>query len=326
MRIQRFSGLIAILAASALAITACGGSDAAQPMSTAAGTPEITENTPATIDPTPAAAPPQVGDCFDAAENFSWTTTATPVNCTPGAYTQRTLAVLDIPEALPISYPQRQELRDIVVEGGDLTTQQQADVDGFNDAISGVVSECSDIVNDVVLPGKQGQEVSMFFVDTTGPNAAQWDAGQRWLRCNISRYVLGGEPQELLPLPTQLQGAGFELDNRRCKVLEVGSNQPWEQCTDPTLGGTVLVNTNFIATTELRANAPKTVERAEELAAQFCETTQDPYTLPDRRGDIAVGWVLSHDTGADGTKTVLDSWDGARVYCIIDISDYTPTR
>lgn len=80
------------------------------------------------------------------------------------------------------------------------------------------------------------------------------------------------------------------------------------------------------ATTELRAKAPKTVERAQELAAQFGETTQDPYTLPDRRGDISVGRVLAHYTGTDGTETVLDNWDGARVYCIIDISDYTPTR
>ncbi len=235
-----------------LFLTACSGQDSAdsQPEeasaseeSTAAAgaTTAPTEEPTATPEPTVVAdPPPQVGDCFTPKTWFGYTIDVTPEDqdgYEQLACTQRTIAVLNLPENLPGTYPRRQELAEKEDSGQTLTASETQEKESFLEAMSPLYDECR-----VKVREQQGINVDKDpYRDTrwgyyvTGPNQAQWDAGQRWARCNITLpgiESLGDD--DLLPFGAAPENATqpwcfMKYENRRpeSRHCSSGSNPTW---------------------------------------------------------------------------------------------------
>ena len=235
-----------------LFLTACSGQDSAdsQPEeasaseeSTAAAgaTAAPTEEPTATPEPTVVAdPPPQVGDCFTPKTWFDFTIDVTPED--PDGYkqlacTQRTIAVLNLPQDLPGTYPRQQELAEKEDSGQTLTASETKEKEAFQEAMGPLSDECRVKVREQqgINVDKDPYRATRWSWDLTGPNQAQWDAGQRWARCNITLPGIEslGE-DDLLPFgaapETATQPWCFLLDengqteSRRCSS---GSNPTW---------------------------------------------------------------------------------------------------
>jgi len=235
-----------------LFLTACSGQDSAdsQPEeasaseeSTAAAgaTAAPTEEPTATPEPTVVAdPPPQVGDCFTPKTWFDFTIDVTPED--PDGYeqlacTQRTIAVLNLPQDLPGTYPRQQELVEKEDSGQTLTASETKEKETFSEAIGPLSDECRVKVREQqgINVDKDPYRATRWSWDLTGPNQAQWDTGQRWARCNITLPGIEslGE-DDLLPFgaapETATQPWCFLLDengqteSRRCSS---GSNPTW---------------------------------------------------------------------------------------------------
>jgi len=222
-----------------LFLTACSGQDSAdsQPEE-ASASEESTAAAGATTAPTeePAATPeatvvadppPQVGDCFTPATWFGATIDVTPEDqdgYEQLACTQRTIAVLNLPENLPGTYPRQQELAEKEDSGQSLTASETQEKETFNEAIGPLYDECRVKVREQqgINVDKDPNRATRWGIDVTGPNQAQWDAGQRWARCNITLpgiESLGDD--DLLPF-----GAAPEAATQPWCFLEDENGQP----------------------------------------------------------------------------------------------------
>ena len=231
-----------------LFLTACSGQDSAdsppeeasaseESTAAAGATTAPTEEPTATPEPTVVAdPPPQVGDCFTPATLFGFTIDVTPEDqdgYEQLACTQRTIAVLNLPEDLPGTYPRQQELAEKEDSGQTLTASETQEKETFNEAIGPLYDECSVKVREQqgINVDKNPYRVTRWDIDLTGPNQAQWDAGQRWARCNITlRGIESLGEDDLLPF-----GAAPETATQPW-CFSVGENDQieWQSCRQDT--------------------------------------------------------------------------------------------
>ena len=231
-----------------LFLTACSGQDSAdsQPEeasaseeSTAAAgaTTAPTEEPTATPEPTVVAdPPPQVGDCFTPTTWFGATIDVTPEDqdgYEQLACTQRTIAVLNLPENLPGTYPRQQELAEKEDSGQTLTASETKEKETFLEAMGPLYDECRVKVREQqgINVDKDPYRDTRWGIDLTGPNQAQWDAGQRWARCNIVlRGIESLGEDDLLPF-----GAAPETATQPWCFSRAQDDQiEWQRCRQDT--------------------------------------------------------------------------------------------
>lgn len=308
--------LTSLAAAAGLTLAGCSGTS-----------PSASDTASATQSPTPAAsaaseaaepipepaapASAQVGECFYTTTAFQFTDTSDPVACDPGTYTQQTIAVFDLPSDLTLTYPERQDLADAVAGGAELTAEQQADVDAFSGQIATLYEDCRAEVAAAV--GQQPNRVSLFSIDVTGPNEEQWDNGERWARCNITRSLpadVKRKENRLLPLPASLSNAANAYANQSCS-LGSGKKYRVHVCDGPDFRDGAWLK----ALTELPLSDVGPYPGTEEDAVKALETeclsavkylTQSNAKL--KRKNIAVSWRAPAWQGAQ-RPTATDAWN-----------------
>jgi hypothetical protein len=180
---------------------------------------------------------PVVGECWNTAEYSLDGDIGDPVDCSD-EHTQRTIAVLELPD----DYPDPRERSRALDERDAITDKESPDYDQaqlklieFNlsaDAPNGPYRQCSMAKNEAVGAVDPWQGTYPYVHLVTFPNEEQWAEGQRWARCNlIKRKNL--TTQKLVPLPASLpkltpismQSSVCELKKRRVACSKLTDKQ-----------------------------------------------------------------------------------------------------
>jgi len=312
-----------VCAVAALTVTACApGTESAQ--DPGQSSPSVVEETPGEEAseapesaelPTPAA---QVGDCFDTDRNFEFTNVGDPVPCTPGSYTQETVAVLDLPSDLPISYPERQQLLDNFDAGETRTDEQEEQRKAFDEALSPLHEECRSIVRDIVMPGAEADAQSLFSHDLTGPNGEQWASGERWARCNITRMVrqLNSSDTELLSLPRKLERTGFTAANKACYSGPL-KDARWRSCDDPQFEDNAWMTVLSFPASDISAQAPGKQKKSAAAVDKACAEASEKYVKTNQRDYLVEQDGYNSLWRKPTNENLAQGWGSAQVYCAI---------
>lgn len=272
--------------------------------------PEDSENSQVSSEGAEASAPtddgpplPQVGECFNDDERYTGTNIGEPVECEPGNYTKKTLGVLEYESEPPISYPEIQTVLDRIDKTyPDIDEADRQLVLDFGDWQGPLGSQCRELVRDAI--GTQPNQHTMFEQELTGPTQEQWDAGQRWMRCNIVKIASGDEvtPEDtLLPLPEKLDNLAQNLNSYECNKVINGKTVRAE-CGTAILGDSSWMELlDGIPITEA-GEYPGSKKKASRAVIDVCMDKITPYVDPERLAEWAddpqayVASVYTHPT------------------------------
>lgn len=218
MLVRNRSFGVGVLAAGVMTLAACGSGETATPapdqevIETQTQIPEPKDSastSPSSTSTVEEGALPErsaaVGECFKMTTRPDFTRLPEPVECVPGQYTAKTVAVLDLPDDLPLTYPERQAIEDAEVAGTPVSEEQQELADEFTDALGPLRNACAEEMNEQLpLSMDSRNRLTLFTGYVTGPNEDQWNAGERWARCTVARSLPADRKRDnpkFLPLP-----------------------------------------------------------------------------------------------------------------------------
>lgn len=229
---------------------------------------EVTESEPIDVGRQPA-----VGECWNQVEISGLTQEGEPADCSL-EHTQRTLAVLDLPEDYPSPFErERATERAGAIEDRESDAYVEARLEvlsfrlGFADS-TGPYSQCSAIVNEEIGAADTWQDTFPWGVDVTFPDETQWEQGQRWARCNITkRTSLRSKKLAVLPTPLPTQ-TPISMKTGTCALKErrVACSKLTEKQTEDGRWYRALTGMPKPASSPLATNTAE----ANDLAAQAC--------------------------------------------------------
>ena len=217
MNLQKTLG-IAFLAAT-FALTGCSSSGpTAQESLESVSPPAASASEPAAL--IALGTQPKVGECFNQEKLSDLTQEDPSVDCV-STHTERTIAVIDLPE--DYGNPHELEAIDNELEAVDAakneTEFQQLKIRQYENATNSANinphRECRGLVNEEVGADTY-QAVLPYSIDVTFPDKSQWSEGQRWARCNIVKLNLMDD-FGLEALPAVLPGkTQYSIENSIC--------------------------------------------------------------------------------------------------------------
>ncbi len=177
-------------------------------------------------------------------------------------------------------------------------------------------------------------QASIFGTDITGPTAADWDNGARWVRCNATAQVpksAGKKETSMTALPTSIKGVMQGKDSQRfreCFRTDAKARATYANCTSK-----AAENMWMTATTALpmRQGMPwVSRKRAIDTAINACRVAVEPIRNArfwSQDNNIS---VYASSTAADGTVTFglnKDMWGkpGSNFICRIANAEFLPT-
>jgi len=323
------ASVAAMCAAAVLLLGACGQPIAGgpAPFNPPVAVPVETASDSPSARPTadPAA---KRGQCFDYAttDHLVIDTTEPFVSCAR-PHSARTVHVGELTDATVMSFADAQTLLGVASRPGGLESlpaDLRVAYSSLMTAMEATREECTRIIDETVgavLPSGVRQS-TVLTADLTGPVPEQWDAGDRWVRCNVVARVPGegaAAAERLLPLRPDLVNS---LDDTTYRVCWVGG--PDEQriaCGDDAGGRQVWV------TVSDRVPTPQTPwpgdEAAQDAADLACRAVVLEAGAAADPSLLALGRVLSADQ-TTVTGFTAETWgtDAAAITCAVPIGQF----
>jgi len=143
----------------------------------------------------------------------------------------------------------------------------------------------------------------------TGPTQEQWDAGQRWMRCNIVKIASGDDVTDddtLLPLPQKLDNLAQNLNSYECNKV-INDKEVRAECGTAILGDSSWMELlDGIPMTEA-GEYPGSKKKANSAVMDVCMDKIAPYVAPERLTE----WAADPQAYLSASYTI-PSWNSVR--------------